>query len=156
MRVKTRPSGSGRIVPPSSRASDVFGRCSLGYHSFVTRDRFDQLVLEALEGIPPAFRERLENVEILVEDEPSASLLREMGMDSKCDTLFGLYQGVPLSERGSDRLVLLPDCITLFYRPLVRCFRTPGAIRREIQRTLVHEVAHFFGMDDDQIEEEGY
>jgi predicted Zn-dependent protease with MMP-like domain len=119
------------------------------------RERFRDLVAEALDEIPEPFRGRLDNVEVVVEDEPSADMLREMGLQPRRDTLFGLYEGTPLSERTHDAPAL-PDRITIFYRPLVRSFRTPGAIRREIRKTVIHELGHFFGLADDDIEAEGY
>lgn len=120
------------------------------------RQRFSALVAEALEDIPEPFRSRLESVEVVVEDEPSPELLRHMGMHPRRETLFGLYEGTPLTERGLYGTPLLPDRITIFYRPLVRVFRTPAAIRREVRKTVVHEIGHFFGLDDPDIETEGY
>ncbi len=120
------------------------------------RDRFQALVAEALDEIPEPFRGHLETVAVVVEDEPSAAMLREMGLHPRRDTLFGLYEGTPLSERATDQPLALPDRITIFYRPLVRTFRTPAAIRREIRKTVVHELGHYFGLDDDDIESEGY
>jgi predicted Zn-dependent protease with MMP-like domain len=120
------------------------------------RDRFEALVGEALEDIPEPFRSHLETVTVVIEDEPSGELLREMGLHPRRDTLFGLYEGTPLHERALDETLALPDRITIFYRPLVRTFRTPAAIRREIRKTVIHELGHFFGLDDDDIEAEGY
>ncbi|MBI4514627.1 MAG: metallopeptidase family protein [Deltaproteobacteria bacterium] len=120
------------------------------------RSRFEQLVEEALDELPEEFAARLENVEVVVEDEPAPDLLREMELDPRRDTLFGLYQGVPLSDRGAGYGMVLPDRITIFYRPLVRTYHTPGAIRRQIKKTVVHEVGHFFGLDDDEIRAAGY
>jgi len=122
----------------------------------MNRERFRDLVGEALEEIPEPFRSRLETIEVVIEDEPTAAMLREMGLHPRRDTLFGLYEGTPLTERGYDTPPGLPDRITIFYRPLVRAFRTPGAIRREIRKTVVHELGHFFGLEDDDIEAEGY
>jgi predicted Zn-dependent protease with MMP-like domain len=120
------------------------------------RERFQELVGEALDGIPEPFCRHLEAVQVVIEDEPSASMLREMGLHPRRDTLFGLYEGTPLSERTGGEALVLPDRITIFYRPLVRTFRTPAAIRREIRKTVVHELGHFFGLEDDEIEAEGY
>jgi predicted Zn-dependent protease with MMP-like domain len=120
------------------------------------RDRFHALVAEAIDEIPEPFRSHLANVEVVVEDEPSAELLREMGMDPRHDTLYGLYEGVPVDERHFDEAPLLPDRIAIYFRPLVRDFRTPAAIRREIRTTIIHEVGHVFGLEDDEIEAEGY
>jgi predicted Zn-dependent protease with MMP-like domain len=120
------------------------------------RTRFQALVVQALDEIPAPFCDYLENVQVVVEDEPSEATLREMGMDPGCDTLFGLYEGVPVTERGFDDALALPDRITIYFRPLVREFRTPGAIRREIRKTVIHELGHFFGLEDHDIEAEGY
>lgn len=110
----------------------------------------------AIDEIPEPFRAHLGNVEVVVEDEPGAELLREMGLDPKRDTIYGLYEGVPVDERPFDGAPLLPDRIAIYYRPLVRDFRTPGAIQREIRATIIHEVGHVFGLEDDEIEAEGY
>jgi len=120
------------------------------------RSRFEELVVEALDDLPKKFAKRIENVEIVVEDEPSSSQLRQLGLDPRRETLFGLYQGVPLSQRGTSYGMTLPDKITIFYRPLVRTFHSPDAIRREVTRTVVHEVGHYFGLDDDEIRSAGY
>jgi predicted Zn-dependent protease with MMP-like domain len=120
------------------------------------RARFEELVAEALEEIPEPFRSHLDSVAVVIEDEPSPQTLREMGLHPRRDSLFGLYEGTPLSERAFGDTLALPDRITIFYRPLVRAFRTPAAIRREVRKTVVHELAHVFGLDDDDIEAEGY
>jgi predicted Zn-dependent protease with MMP-like domain len=121
----------------------------------MNRERFEALVAEALEEIPEPFRTYLENVAVIIEDEPSAETLHEMGLHPRRDRLFGLYEGTPLGERTFGDTLALPDRITIFYRPLVRTFRTPAAIRREVRKTVVHELAHVFGLDDDEIEAEG-
>ena len=120
------------------------------------RERFRELVAEALDEIPEPFRDHLAAVEVVIEDEPSAGVLREMGLDPRRDSLYGLYEGTPLSERSVADTPVLPDRITIYQRPLVREFRTPAAIRREIRKTVVHELGHVFGLDDDDIEAEGY
>lgn len=120
------------------------------------RRQFEILVGEALDGIPPVFLEHMQNVEVVIEDEPTRSLLEEVGLDPRRDSLFGIYQGIPLSEREANHAMVLPDRITIFYRPLVRSFRTPAAIRREIRKTVIHEIGHFFGLDEEQIEREGF
>ena len=122
----------------------------------MNRERFEALVAEALDEIPEPFRTHLETIAVVIEDEPAAETLREMGLHPRRDSLFGLYEGTPLSERTFGDTLALPDRITIFYRPLVRTFRTPAAIRREVRKTVVHELAHVFGLDDDEIEAEGY
>jgi predicted Zn-dependent protease with MMP-like domain len=121
----------------------------------VTRERFHALVAAALDEIPEPFRSRLAGVEVVVEDEPTPELLRELGLDPRRDTLYGLYDGMA-GEVAFDAPLALPDRIAVYYRPLVRDFRTPTAIQREIRKTVIHEVGHLFGLDDDEIEAEGY
>jgi predicted Zn-dependent protease with MMP-like domain len=120
------------------------------------RERFRALVAAALDEVPEPFRAHLAAVEVVVEDEPAPQVLRDMGLDPRRDTIFGLYEGTPLGERSVDDSLVLPDRITIFRRPLTRAFRTPGAIRREIRKTVVHELGHLFGLEDDDIEAEGY
>jgi predicted Zn-dependent protease with MMP-like domain len=122
----------------------------------VERDTFEALVAEAIDDLPEEFARYLENVQVIVEDEPSPQLLRSLGLSPQRDTLYGLYQGVPLSHRGAWFGNHLPDTITIFYQPLVRRFFTAERIRREIQKTVVHEVAHFFGLDEPEIRRLGY
>ena len=107
------------------------------------RAEFEALVAEALDGIPEEFARYLENVSVLVEDEPED------------DDLYGLYDGVPLSERTHD-FAAPPDRIIVYRGPLVRDFRTRKAIRRQIRITILHEIAHFFGLDERRIRRLGY
>ena len=109
----------------------------------MTRAEFEALVAEALDGIPEEFARYLENVSVLVEDEPDD------------DDLYGLYDGVPLSERTHD-FAAPPDRIIIYRGPLVRDFRGRKAIRRQIRITILHEIAHFFGLDERRIRRLGY
>lgn len=120
------------------------------------RRKFRRLIEEALDTLPGEIRVRMENVTVIVEEEPTPEQILDAGLDPDEDDLFGLYEGSPLTERGHDFAMELPDRITLFYRPLIETCRGPSAIREEIRRTLVHEVAHFLGLDDDEIERLGY
>jgi predicted Zn-dependent protease with MMP-like domain len=122
----------------------------------MNRHRFRALVAEAIDELPEHFACHLSNIEVLVDDEPAAELLEDLGLHSRHDTLLGLYEGTPLNERASDDSFSLPDRITLYYRPLLRACRNPVTLRREIRKTLVHEIAHYFGMEDEEIEREGY
>ena len=140
-----------RVVRPVSLVL-----CPFQLQCRMDRARFHALVAEAIDEIPEPFRDYLENVAVVVEDEPSDELLREMEMDPRQDTLYGLYEGVPVGERQFDGAPMLPDRIIIYYRPLVRDFGTPTAIRREIRTTIIHEVGHVFGLEDDEIEAEGY
>jgi predicted Zn-dependent protease with MMP-like domain len=119
------------------------------------RAEFDRLVGEALDGIPEEFARYLENVTVVIEEEPSQTLLRELGMDPRRDTLYGLYQGTPLPARPHD-FASLPDRITIFARPLLRDCRTGEELRRQVQATVVHEIAHFFGLDERRIRRLGF
>jgi predicted Zn-dependent protease with MMP-like domain len=122
-----------------------------------TPERVDleRLVAEALDGIPDEFARHLRNVAVVIEDEPPAALLESLGLDPAEDTLYGLYQGTPLPERGHDHTAL-PDRIVVFAGPLVRDCPSPAALRREIRATVVHEIAHFFGLDERHIRRLGY
>ncbi len=120
------------------------------------RRKFRRLIEEALDTLPGEIRVRMENVMVLVEEEPTPEQIESAGLDPLQDTLFGFYEGVPLSDRGHDFGMGLPDRIILFYRPLIGSCRGPAAIREEIRRTVVHEVAHFLGLGDDEIEDLGY
>ncbi len=114
------------------------------------------LVQEAWDEIPEPFASKLENVVLLVEDEPTPELLRSLGLNPSRDTLFGLYRGVPLAQRGASFGNHPPDTITIFYFPLVRRYRTENKLRQEIARTIVHEIAHHFGMSESEIRRLGY
>jgi predicted Zn-dependent protease with MMP-like domain len=118
----------------------------------MTRERFRQLVSEALDTIPARFRRHLNNIAVVVEDEPSPGLLAEMEIEPP-DSLFGLYQGTPLTERRWDYGNVLPDRITLFQGPIEDVSETEDDVVTEIGETLIHEVGHYFGLGEDEIEE---
>jgi predicted Zn-dependent protease with MMP-like domain len=114
--------------------------------------RFEQLVDQALGSLPREFQELLDNVAIFIVDHPPASLLREMGMTSD-DTLLGLYEGVPQTERTSSYDLVPPDRITLFQRPIEESCDTDSEVAEQIRRTILHEVGHHFGIDDERLDE---
>lgn len=103
----------------------------------------------------------LDNVDVVVEAEPTAEQIGrrrdrdEWAGEDDDDTLFGLYEGVPLVERGSGYTLVLPDKITIFRGPLERACRSPQAIAREVRITVMHELAHHLGFDEDGIERMG-
>ena len=114
-------------------------------------ERFEQLVGEALEDLPDEFSELLDNIVVVVEETPSAEDLASVDMaPSEGDELLGLYQGVPLGERGSEYSTL-PDRVVLYRRSIVRVCRSVEEVRAEITDTLVHELGHHFGLDDGQM-----
>ncbi|MBD0293381.1 MAG: metallopeptidase family protein [Jiangellaceae bacterium] len=107
---------------------------------------FEQLVAEALDAIPLELARVIDNVVILVEDEAPA----------ETPDLLGLYEGTPLTERGGWYAGVLPDTIRLFRLPILRICETYDDVVDEVQATVVHEVAHHFGIDDDRLEELGW
>jgi predicted Zn-dependent protease with MMP-like domain len=109
-----------------------------------------------IDRLPRSFREQLLNVEFVVEERPSIELLRAEGLDPRHDALYGIYQGVPLPDRSSLDPPLLPDKITIFAEPLLEDFPDPEELREEIRLTVLHEIAHYFGMDEEEIEDLGY
>jgi len=113
-------------------------------------------VARLIDRLPRQFREQLRNVEFVVEERPSEELLLAEDMDPEEQTLYGLYQGIPLPERSSLDPPLLPDKITIFAEPLLEDFPDPEELREEIRLTVLHEIAHYFGMDEEEIEDLGY
>jgi len=118
----------------------------------VKRDRFLQLVDEALDSIPSRFRDAMQNIAIVVEDEPSPEKLEEVGIEPP-DTLFGLYEGTPLTERQWADGNRLPDKITLFQNPIEESSEDEDDLVIAIGETLIHEVGHYFGLSEEEIEE---
>ena len=111
---------------------------------------FEELVERALEGLPPELLELVDNVAIVVEDWPGYSTPL-----AGQHTLYGLYEGIPLTQRGSRYYGALPDKITIFSGPLTRDF-PPEELEEQVRVTVVHEIAHHFGFDDDYLEELGW
>jgi predicted Zn-dependent protease with MMP-like domain len=118
----------------------------------VTRDEFEHEVAEALATIPRHFRDAMRNIAIVVEREPSSAILREMEIEPP-DTLFGLYQGTPLPERRWDYGNALPDRILLFQGPHEREAESDDDLVASIAETLIHEIGHYFGLSEEEIEE---
>jgi len=116
------------------------------------RHDFEQLVAEALQTIPRRFRDAMANLAIVVEDEPSGEILEEMEIEPP-DTLLGLYTGTPLTERRWDYGNTLPDRILLFQGPLERDSDDEDDLVVAIGETLIHEVGHYFGLSEEEIEE---
>ncbi len=121
------------------------------------RSQFERRVAEALASIPRRFRDALQNIAIVVEDEPAADLLDEMGIEPP-DTLLGVYQGVPLTERRWDHGNTLPDRVVIFQGPHERESEDEDDLVVAIGETLIHEIGHYFGLSEEEIEhiEENY
>ena len=118
----------------------------------MTRERFERLVVEAVALIPTRFRREMKNLALVVEDEPSAELLSEMEIEPP-DSLYGLYQGTPLPERGWGYGNALPDRISIYQQPIEDACEDDDEIRDCVAETVIHEFGHYFGMDEEQIEE---
>ena len=118
----------------------------------MTREVFTRLVEEALLDIPRRFRAAMKNVAVVVEDEPPPHVLEEMEIDPD-DTLFGLYQGVPLPERSWAYGNTLPDRISIYQGPIVEACADDEEIRDCVAETVIHEFGHYFGMSEEEIEE---
>lgn len=116
----------------------------------MNHSEFEAIVRDALEGLPDWVRDSLDNVEILVSDEPDAE------QDPEGDGLLGLYTGLPLTEREANYAGELPDVIYLFRLPHLALGLRERELRDEIARTLIHEIAHYFGIDDDHLDEIGW
>lgn len=121
----------------------------------LSHEAFDRIVKQAIARIPPAIRGHLDNVLISVQPYPSEELLAELGFPPD-EVLFGVYSGVPLPERSPANPPLYPDTIFIFQEPLEAFCRSRAELIEEIEITLVHEIAHFVGFDDEDLESFGY
>jgi predicted Zn-dependent protease with MMP-like domain len=115
---------------------------------------FETLVADALDNLPPDIQDKLENVEVIVEWRPSPAQLRALGLRPG-QTLFGLYQGVPQTQRTSSYGMVLPDKITIFQQPIEAYCRSDTEVVQTVRRTVLHELAHHFGISDDRLRELG-
>jgi predicted Zn-dependent protease with MMP-like domain len=113
-------------------------------------EEFSRLVSTAYDLIPDQFRSRMENIAVIVEPEPSAHQLARSGVP-RGSTLFGLYEGRPLTVRSVFDSFAMPDRITVFQGPHERAARSPEHLSRLVEDTIWHEVAHYFGMDEAQV-----
>jgi len=118
---------------------------------WLDRAGFDRLVGEALDSLPPGVRRWLENVEVLVAERPTRAQLAGVDLDDMYD-LLGLYEGTPLTERGVAHGMVEPDRVTLFRLPILAVCQTAAEVRDEVRQTVLHELAHHFGIDDDRLE----
>lgn len=113
------------------------------------REEFQNVVYEAMENLPEEFSNQLENIEIIIEDNPQAGI-------NKKTLLLGLYQGVPLEKRGHYYAGVLPDRITLFQKNIERISADHEEMVTQIQKTLLHELGHYFGITERRLRELGY
>lgn len=111
------------------------------------KEEFEALVAEAIESLPPEFKNKLDNVAILVTDWPSREQLRQLRLKARTQ-LLGLYEGIPRTQRGGSYNLVLPDKITLFQKSIEAKCHTVEEIKAEIARVVKHEIAHHFGLSD--------
>ena len=116
----------------------------------MNRRAFEQVVRNAIEQLPERFHHALENVAIVVKEEPDPEELERLGMDPDEDELFGLYVGIPLIERECG-FSELPDQIEVYRGPILRSFDTYTEILHEIQETVIHELGHHMGLSDEEM-----
>lgn len=112
----------------------------------MTQEEFEALAAKVIKGLPREFRASLDNIVVLVKDAPARAQEREFGPG-----LYGLYEGVPLPDRTSGYSGAMPDKITLFRKNLESGAKTEKALAARIRHTLLHELAHYFGMDDEEL-----
>lgn len=121
----------------------------------ISRRRFEEVALEAIRSLPEEFLEHVEDCVVAVEDRPTPEILRKMGIEPGGD-LFGYYEGVALVDRHFDDLPGPPPTITLYREPLEEASETESELAEQIRITVLHEVAHHMGIDDERLEELGY
>lgn len=121
----------------------------------VSRDEFEQLVLEALDTLPEAFLPYMENLTVDVEDMPSMRDCDAVGI-SNPRTLLGLYHGTPVTRRSVQQAVSMPDRIAIYQNNIQRICRTPRQIINQVRKTVLHEVGHHFGLGEQDLDELGY
>jgi len=114
----------------------------------MTHEEFEKLVAEGIDNIPEKFLQKLKNVEIVIEEDPSPFQLKKLNL--RGGFLFGLYEGIPQTNRESYGQVL-PDKITIFKNPIEKYYANPEAIKKAVENTVWHEIAHHFGMDEKQV-----
>lgn len=134
----------------------------LVYHSYlynhimnpadITDEMFESIVGMALDELPHKYTDHLNNVAIVYADQPTFAQRQELRLHCD-DTLYGLYQGIPLTQRGAGYNLVLPDKITIFKIPIIHGSRDMAELKKNVKHTLWHEIAHHFGLDHDRIHE---
>lgn len=120
----------------------------------MSTEEFERVIVETMEQLPEQFQARLENVEIVLEEYPDAATMRAAGVNSPFG-LLGFYHGIPLTARTQGYTMVAPDKISIYRQPIILHYRTPDAIREGIKHTVLHELAHHFGIDDARLIEIG-
>ena len=120
----------------------------------LSEDEFEQLVVDVLDSMPQELLDLLNNVDVVIEPSPTRAQLESVGLTR--GTLFGLYEGVPLTQRNSAYSIVAPDKITIFKRPIERACANRDEIADQVRTTVIHEVAHHFGIDEERLDELGW
>jgi len=118
----------------------------------MTREEFEKLVNEGISSIPEKFLKRLENIDIVIEERPTNDQLKKVNIQNPF-CLFGLYEGIPKTKRGSSYGMVLPDKITIFKDAIERSARNEEEIKEIVKNTVWHEIAHHFGMNEKEVRE---
>jgi predicted Zn-dependent protease with MMP-like domain len=118
----------------------------------ITDEVFEQFVREAIDAIPEKYATRIKNLAFVVEDEPNEIQRQKLNLHSG-ESLYGLYEGIPLTQRGISYNLVLPDKITIFKHPLQYSSKDLEDLKTQIRHTVWHEVAHYYGLDHDRIHE---
>jgi predicted Zn-dependent protease with MMP-like domain len=114
------------------------------------REKFEKLVEEALADLPEKFKERLQNITVIVEEKPSREVYERLG-GSPFSLILGLYHGVPFKHRGPFYGNVPPDVITIYQNPIEKICSTEEEIKKKVKEVVVHEIAHYFGFDDEEL-----
>lgn len=116
----------------------------------ISDEQFDEIISQAMDELPQDYIKRLNNVVVVYEDEPSAE--QRVKLKLRCDqSLFGLYEGIPLTKRGAGYNFVLPDKITIFKNPILSFSHDMASFKAQVKNTLWHEIAHYYGLDHDRI-----
>jgi predicted Zn-dependent protease with MMP-like domain len=119
---------------------------------YITDQQFEKMISQAIDEMPKEYISRLDNVAITYEDQPTTEQREKLRL--RCDqTLFGLYEGIPLTKRGAGYSMVLPDKITIFKLPILHAAQDAAQLYAQVKHTLWHEIAHFYGLDHDRIHE---
>ena len=116
----------------------------------ISDEQFEQLINESMEELPQDYISNMKNVAIVIADEPTPEQREKLKLHCN-QTLFGLYEGLPLTKRGMNYSGVLPDKITIFKHPILMFTKTPKELKEQVKRTLWHEIAHHYGLDHDRI-----
>jgi predicted Zn-dependent protease with MMP-like domain len=122
------------------------------YNTIMNEESFEKIVSQAIDNIPEQYQLKIKNVVFKVEDMPSEEQRKKLGLRD-CDALFGLYEGVPLTKRNGAVHSIVPDVITIFRRPMIDIHRDDNDLKKQIFETVWHEVAHYFGLNHEMIDD---